>query len=280
MSELKSVTIEELIERYSVLLLDAFGVLVTTAGALAGAARLIDQLNQTQKPYYLLTNDASRLPQTAARRFQGFGLAIDPDLIITSGGLLKNHFEKQGLRDARCVVLGPNDSVQYVIEAGGKVVPCGNGFDVVVICDEAGFPFVETVDTVLTELFHKVERQEQFHLILPNPDLIYPKANRGFGVTSGSIALIFEAALQLRYPGRANLRFERLGKPYAAIFREALRRSGTRDMVLIGDQIETDIRGANDFGLDSVLVSTGITDMTAAEFRDQSRPTYVMNSIA
>ena len=127
MSELKDITVEKLIERYSVLLLDAYGVLVNNSGAIAGAAQLIEQLNHTGKSYYLLTNDASRLPQTAARRFQGFGLAIDPDLIITSGGLLKNHFENQGLRDARCVVLGPNDSVQYVIEAGGKVVSCGPG---------------------------------------------------------------------------------------------------------------------------------------------------------
>ena len=280
MSELKNITVEELIERYSVLLLDAYGVLVNNSGAIAGAAQLIEQLNHTGKSYYLLTNDASRLPQTAARRFQGFGLAIDPDLIITSGGLLANHFENQGLRDARCVVLGPDDSTKYVITAGGKIVAPGSGFDVVVICDEGGFPFVETVDTVLTELCHKVERQEQFHLILPNPDLIYPKANRGFGMTSGSIALIFEAALQLRYPDRPNLRFERLGKPHAAIFKEALRRSGTRDMVMIGDQIETDVRGANDFGLDSVLVSTGITDLATAEFPDQPRPTYVMHSIA
>lgn len=280
MSELKNITIEELIERYSVLLLDAYGVLVNNSGAIDGAAQLIEQLNHTGKSYYLLTNDASRLPQTAARRFQGFGLAIDPDLIITSGGLLENHFENQGLRDTRCVVLGPDDSAQYVMEAGGRIVTPSNGFDVVVICDEGGFPFVETVDTVLTELCHKVERQEQFHLILPNPDLIYPKANRGFGMTSGSIALIFEAALQLRYPGRPNLRFERLGKPHAAIFKEALRRSGTRDMVMIGDQIETDVRGANDFGLDSVLVSTGITDLATAESPDQPRPTYVMHSVA
>lgn len=280
MSELKDITVEKLIERYSVLLLDAYGVLVNNSGAIAGAAQLIEQLNHTGKSYYLLTNDASRLPQTAARRFQGFGLAIDPDLIITSGGLLENHFENQGLRDARCVVLGPDDSTKYVITAGGRIVAPGSGFDVVVICDEGGFPFVETVDTVLTELCHKVERQEQFHLILPNPDLIYPKANRGFGMTSGSIALIFEAALQLRYPGRPNLRFKRLGKPHAAIFKEALRRSGTRDMVMIGDQIETDVRGANDFGLDSVLVSTGITDLATAEFPDQPRPTYVMHSIA
>jgi HAD superfamily hydrolase (TIGR01450 family) len=273
------IDIEELIVRYPVLLLDAYGVLVNDSGALAGAAGLIDELNRSRKPYYLLTNDASKLPQTAADRFQGYGLAIDPDRIITSGGLLKNHFETHGLRGARCVVLGPDDSAQYVIDAGGEVVSPANGFDVIVIGDEAGFPFVDTVDTVITELFHKVERRERFHLVLPNPDLIYPKANRQFGIASGSIAMIIEAALQLRYPARPDLCFKRLGKPHPAIYQEAIRRSGTDKMVMIGDQLETDIRGANAFGLDSVLVASGIADLTTADIPQKLRPTYLMHSI-
>ena len=280
MPELPKITIEALIERYAVLLLDAYGVLVNDSGALDGAAELIRMLNRMQKEYYLLTNDASKLPQTTAGRFQGYGLAIGPERIITSGGLLKNFFKLQGLQGTRCVVLGPADSAQYVVDAGGRIVAPAAGFDVVVIGDEAGFPFVETVDTVLTELFRKVDRGEPFHLVLPNPDLLYPKSNRGVGIASGSIALIIEAALQLRYPGLPNRHFKRLGKPHAAIFREALRRSGTMDMVMIGDQLDTDIRGANAFGLDSVLVETGISAAMSAPDPHQPCPTYGMVSIA
>jgi HAD superfamily hydrolase (TIGR01450 family) len=279
MTDLPEITIEEIIARYPVLLLDAYGVLVNSSGALPGAAGLIDVLNQTRKPYYLLTNDASKLPQTAASRFQNYGMAINPDRIITSGGLLKNYFDKHGLRNVRCAVLGPPDSKQYVADAGGTVVSPESGFDAVVIGDEEGYPFVETMDTVLTELFHKMERREVFHLVLPNPDLIYPKANQGVGMTSGSVALIIEAALQLRFPGRSDLVFDRLGKPHAEIFREALRLSGTDNMVMIGDQLETDIRGANAFGLDSVLVGTGITDPNFAGIPDGQQPTYYMQSI-
>ena len=276
---LSEIAIEELIARYPVLLLDAYGVLVNSTGALPGAADLIDELNRIRKPYYLLTNDASKLPQTAATRFQNYGLAINPDCIITSGSLLKNYFLKHRLRNVRCVVLGPPDSKQYVADAGGKVVTPDSGFDAVVIGDEEGYPFVETMDTVLTELFRKVESREVFHLVLPNPDLIYPKANQGVGITSGSIALIIEAALRLRFPGRSDLSFDRLGKPHPEIFKEALKLSGTENMVMIGDQLETDIKGANAFGLDSVLVSTGIATPDSAEFPDKLRPTFFMDSI-
>ena len=113
-----------------------------------------------------------------------------------------------------------------------------------------------------------------------NPDLIYPKADQGFGIASGSIALIFEAALKRRYPARPSFYFERLGKPHAAIFREAFQRSGTRDMVMIGDQLETDIQGANGFGIDSVLVATGVTQKKLSEIEDHLLPKYFMRSIA
>jgi ribonucleotide monophosphatase NagD (HAD superfamily) len=82
------ITVEQLIGRYAVLLLDAYGVLVSSAGALTGAADLIDRLNHDGKPYFVVTNDASKLPATAARRYRGFGLAIDEAGFITSGSSL------------------------------------------------------------------------------------------------------------------------------------------------------------------------------------------------
>jgi HAD superfamily hydrolase (TIGR01450 family) len=279
MERLPEITIETLIDRYEVLLLDAYGVLVHSSGILAGAAELITKLNRAAKPYYILTNDASRLPATAAARFQSMGLAIEADRIITSGALLIGYFAKNRLTGSRCVVLGPEDSVRYVELAGGVVVSPEDAFEVLVIGDESGFPFLETVDTVLTGLIRKLDHGGNVHLVLPNPDLIYPKSDRGFGITSGGVALILEAALRQRYPARNNLRFDRLGKPHAVIFKEALRRSGTRDMVMIGDQLATDIRGAQAFGLDSVLVGSGITNTETITVDDQLLPTYAMQSI-
>ena len=279
MDKLPGISIETLINRYEVLLLDAYGVLVHSAGTIAGAVELITRLNQAAKSYYILTNDASRLPATTAAQFQSKGLAIETDRIITSGGLLKDYFAENQLADSRCVVLGPEDSARYVQLAGGEVVPPKENFEVLVIGDESGFPFVETVDIVLSGLIRKLDQGENVHLVLPNPDLIYPHSDHGFGITGGSIALILEAILQQRYPARNNLQFDRLGKPHAAIFEEALRRSGTRDMVMIGDQIATDIQGAHAFGIDSVLVGSGVTNRNTITLDDHLLPTYAIPSI-
>jgi len=285
MQEPRTVNIPEismsaLLERYAVLLLDAYGVLVHSTGALPGAAPLIERLNRTGKPYYILTNDASRLPATSAARFRGFGLLIQPERIITSGELLKDFFSTHRLVGSRCAALGPEDSRRYVEEAGGQPVPPGEAFDVLVLADERGFPFFETMDPVLTALFRKLDRGEDVKLVLPNPDAIFPKADQSFGVASGSVAAMLEAAILARYPHRTDLRFTRLGKPEEEIFAEALRRSGTRDMVMIGDQLETDIRGARAFGLDAAWVSETCTLPALATLPANLWPTYRLISLS
>jgi HAD superfamily hydrolase (TIGR01450 family) len=273
-------TVDQLIARYDALLFDAYGVLVSVAGAMPGAPELIDLLNAAGKSYCLVTNDASKLPQTAAARYRRFGLAVDPARIVTSGGLIDGYFREHDLRDARCVVLGTVDSVRYVEHAGGQVVPPQADFDVLVVADETGYPFVEQVDTALTTLFRRVDAGASVHLVLPNPDLIYPRDEASFGIAAGSVALMFEAALQRRYPDRAGLAFARLGKPAPYLYEEALQRCGTRNAVMVGDQLETDIRGANACGIASVLVTTGVSAADLSKVPAALQPTWRMRSVA
>ena len=162
--------------------------------------------------------------------------------------------------------------------AGAFVVSAADGFDVVVVGDQSGFPFVQGVDAVLSALFRMIDAGDAPRLVLPNPDLVYPN-DVGFGMASGSVALIIEAALRQRYPVREGLEFERLGKPNVAIFEAAARLTGTRDMVMLGDTLETDIRGANAFGIDSVLVAGGVTPADGLEGAVDV-PTYWIRGLA
>lgn len=270
--DVREVTIDELVERYSVLLFDAFGVLSYSVGALPGAVALIDRLNRISKPYYVLTNDASALPEKRAALYRTEGLNVDAAQIITSGGLLAGYFAANDLRGSNCAVLGTADSAEFVRHAGGIVVDAADEFDVLVVGDQDGFPFVDGVNAVLTTLFRMFDDGDAPCLVLPNPDIVFPDDD-GFGMASGSVALIIEAALKQRYPDRADLQFDRLGKPNGAIFTEALVRSGTMDMVMLGDTLETDIRGANNFGIDSALVAGGVTPV-APIASSADAPTY------
>jgi HAD superfamily hydrolase (TIGR01450 family) len=270
-----AISIEALLDRYAAILFDAYGVLVHGSGALPGAADLLDRLNREGRPYFIVTNDASKLPATAAARYQRFGLPIDATRILTSGMLLTAHFADNGLRGRRCAVLGPTDSVRYVTDAGGEIVSPAEAFDVLVIGDESGFPFLDWADAALSSLFASIDAGRPVHLVVPNPDLIYPGGG-GFGFAAGTIANMFEGALALRYPGRTDLRFVRLGKPNTPIFEDALRRVGTSRVVMIGDQLETDIKGARAAGLDAVWIETGVTATIPETTPLHLRPTWRM----
>jgi HAD superfamily hydrolase (TIGR01450 family) len=270
--------IRELVARHAVILLDAYGVLIHASGAVAGAAKLIEHLNQIKKPYFVLTNDASRLPTTASARYASLGLQIEAARIIPSGALLAPHFEKNGLRGSSVVVLGTEDSKEYVRRAGGVLVAAGEDAEVIVVADESGYPFLETVDATLSAILRRVQRKQPVRLLLPNPDLIYPTGEGRSGIAAGSIALIFEAAIQL-VSGGTGPRFQRLGKPHSAIFEEAARRAGTRDLVMIGDQLETDIRGARAFGIRAALVETGLVRWSEIEATASLAPDYLLSSL-
>lgn len=267
-----------LIPAYDAVLLDAYGVLVDHDEALPGARELLDQLRAADTPFFIVTNDASRLPATIAARLGRRGLKVTAEQVISSGSLLCDTFTARGLAGARCVVLGPEDSQTMVREAGGQVVPAGEDADAVVLCDEIGYPFIETVDAVLTLLYRRFADGAPPRLILPNPDLIYPKSGERYGFATGAIALMFEAALRQRFPGRTDAVFERLGKPQAAIFDEARRRAGGGRLLMVGDQLSTDIRGANAAGIDSALVLTGL-DTVDETTPPSDRPTYQLTAL-
>ena len=288
-SPIPETNILKLIEDYEVLLLDAYGVLVTHIGTIPGAVEAVQKLNNTKKSYFILTNDASRSPETSSQRYERMGLHIDPEKIITSGFLLKRYFKENKLEGAKCIVLGTEDSADYVRNAGGEVVSLLDhsepDADILIVCDEHGYPLLETMDGALTFLYHRLDRGKKVRLLLPNPDLIYPVGEIRYGFTSGALAGMLEAAIRFRYPDLGEeMKFEPMGKPYSPIFDEAYLRSSTKDMIMLGDQLKTDIKGALDFGIAAALVTTGLTSkkvITKEILKNRGiRPTYLLKDLA
>jgi hypothetical protein len=66
------------------------------------------------------------------------------------------------------------------------------------------------------------------------------------------------------------------GKPARPLLDETIRRVGGRRPLMVGDRLDTDIEGAANAGVDSLLVLTGVTglaELVAA--RPVERPTYL-----
>ncbi len=284
MNTFREASVDALIDRYDAFLLDAYGVLVTTRGAIDGAAEFLDRLTSAGKAWLIVSNDASRSVPTTTERYQGFGLPVTGDRVLTSGALLAPYFAREGLAGARCVVLGTEESRDYVREAGGEVVAPGDGpADVCVICgvtDSPDAPFLETVNRTVTLVLDELGAGRPMRFILPNPDIVYPSDADAFSITAGGVAALIEAVIRLRDPDR-HIRVEPLGKPHPPIFDAAFARLGEPDrrrVVMVGDQLVTDVVGASTAGIDSVLVETGIADRGDVE-RAEVGPTWILRDL-
>lgn len=272
----EQITISELASRYPAVLLDSFGVLVDGDGALPGATELVSLLPTRGVQLLVVTNDASRLPSTCAARYQSLGLGLTEEQILTSGMLIAPHLTALGLLGATTLVLGTDDSREYARAAGAEVAPINPDIDyqVIIAADDAGFDYFEGVDAALSSAIRTTERGQPPTLLLPNPDLIYPKAPGHYGFTAGAVAMVIEAGLRRRLgPGAPS--FDALGKPNPPIFRAALERIAG-PAVMVGDQLETDIAGASRVGIATALLTTGVTRLRGDE---DIVPNFVISSL-
>jgi HAD superfamily hydrolase (TIGR01450 family) len=245
------------------LLLDSYGVLVNTAGLLEGADSFVQRLSREAFPFAVLTNDASRRPETLSAWYRDLGLAIPAEKIISSGLLVADYIQEKGLGGARAKVLGPPDSEALVAEAGVQVLPLNadtTEIEVVVVCDEAGYPFLESLDEILSLIWNRARQGQHTHLLLPNPDRVYPRAAGKLGLGAGAVAHALENALAAALPDQERLTFFRLGKPHAPIFKRGRNLLGVDEIVMVGDQLETDIKGAMAAGMKGALIATGVLD--------------------
>jgi HAD superfamily hydrolase (TIGR01450 family) len=277
-------SVDELVGRYDVFLLDAYGVLVTTRGALDGAAAFLDRLTREGREWLIVSNDASRSIETTTARYRDFGLPVAPAQVLTSGALLPAYFEREGLAGAHCVVLGTPDSRDYVRGAGGLVVgPGDDRASVCVICgvyEEPGAAFLDVVNQTISLVLRRLGRGQPMRFLLPNPDIVYPSDVAAFSFTAGGLAALFESVIRLRDPD-GTYRFEPLGKPHAPMFDAALERVGwpdKRSVVMVGDQLVTDVLGASRAGIDSVLIETGVSRRTDLA-RAPATPTWLLRDL-
>lgn len=252
----------DLIDSYDVFLLDAYGVLVQSSGILPGAADFVAELRRRGKKVRIVTNDASKTPETWVDVYRSKGMAIELEELVSAGLTIKPAFERLRLHSPICAVLGTTDTVELTRRAGGQpmTITADTSFDAIVIGDDSGFDFLPTMNALLSSIHRSVKAGRTPALLLANSDLIYPIANYSYGFTSGSLARLLELGLDQLHPG-ASLRFEVLGKPEKLIFETALKSAGVAASraVMFGDQLRTDIAGAKRAGIATALCTTGIT---------------------
>jgi HAD superfamily hydrolase (TIGR01450 family) len=256
---------------------DIDGVLVLRRKPLAGGRELIAYLRSRNVPIKLLTNDGNNSVREKRRILESCGLDFQEEQITSSGHALVDVVQDRGLAGERVFIMGKLGDPCYAELAGVSVTrrleelpSCA-----AVIMGEEGYAWEPTINGVVNYFI----QHPQSPFIVPNPDLYFPTTGREIRVAAGGVAE-FIRYLMDAYGVSIDPIF--LGKPHLPIFRhchsrlEALcgRPLEASRILMVGDSLAGDIRGARDFGYRSALVLTGLSteEMLA---RSTIRPDYL-----
>jgi HAD superfamily hydrolase (TIGR01450 family) len=272
---------KSIIDRYKIIFFDAFGVIKTYQGLVPGVEKTFDYLAAEKKEFYIVTNDASRSPAQLAESYHKMGLkAITADRIISSGMLTKEYLDLKVL-DGIVAYLGTTDSAHYIESSGLHTLPvheinAGNidRVNALIFLDDEGFDWQRDLNIAVNIL-----RKRTIPVIVANTDRAYPLSVHDVSIAIGGIASMIESVV-----GKQFIRF---GKPDSQMFMFAydlVRERGPaskKDIVMVGDTLQTDILGGNKFGLDTVLVLSGNTlpdDAATRIIATGIAPTYICNN--
>ncbi len=226
------------------ILFDLDGVLYEAEQPLPGAAEAMAEIQAMGIPHRFLTNTTTRSRQALVEKLVHFGVTTDEEHIITPPVVAARWLREQAAESVALFV-APSAAEEFTM------IP--------LLTDEAesGADAVVIGDMGEAWTFEGLNRA--FRLLHDNPfaHLVALGMTRYWQGPDGLRLDVapFVAALEHAVERRAVV----LGKPAAPFFRHALAELGlpASDVVMIGDDIRTDIGGAQAAGMRAILVRTG-----------------------
>ena len=230
-----------IVDDYQLFYVDLWGVVHNGVSLHKEAIRALNEITKKKKDYILLTN-APR-PNHAVRSFlEKLGMQKEiRDHVFTSGEAALNYLKKNLLNKIFFHIGPPRD------------------FDLFKDFKEKKTKKIEDSDYLLcTGLFDNhnedlkyykdlLEKSLEKKMICTNPDLIVDRGSKR-ELCAGSVAMVFEKM------GGKVIYF---GKPYPEVYNQSINNKNKK-ILSIGDNLNTDIKGANLLNFDSLLISNGI----------------------
>ena len=244
---------KNIVDKYEFFVFDIWGVIHDGAHLYPNVIETLQYLKSQQRKISFLSN-APRRAFRVEKILNQFGITADLyDFVLTSGECTYLYLQQnQQLKFA-------NFKSKYLYIGPDKDLDLLEGLDYQKVSDPAQADFVLTTgfDHDNSQLSEKLPLAIQAHnfklpMICVNPDLIVVRQNGAEMICAGALALEYQ-----KMGGVVHY----FGKPYANVYDILMAKyllSDRKKFVAIGDGIETDIKGACDFGIDSILVSSGI----------------------
>ncbi|MBX0326187.1 HAD-IIA family hydrolase [Oscillochloris sp. ZM17-4] len=225
-------------------LFDMDGVLYRGKQMLAGVPELLAFLGERGIGYACITNNASMTPGQYEEKLGAMGIAMPARLVLTSALATSRH-----LRGA----FPPGTRVLIVGMRGLREALLGDGYFV----EDRASPelVVQGADFELTYATLKGAALAIRHgarFVATNPDRTFPSEEGlipGAGATTAALVAATDVQPLV------------IGKPAPTMFLVAAEMLGVEpgQTLVIGDRLDTDIAGANNAGMPSAMVLTGVS---------------------
>jgi len=233
--------LSSIVDNYQLFYIDLWGVVHNGIKLHLEAINVLKQISKINKDYVLLTN-APRPNDTVKNFLEKMGMEKEiREHVFTSGEAALNYLKK-------------NFSNETFFHVGPE-----RDFDLFQNFEKNKTTNIKKSDFILcTGLFDDHDNDLIFYknlfeknlnkkMICTNPDLI---VDRGLAreLCAGSIAMVFE-----KMGGKVVY----FGKPYPEVYNQSINNINKK-ILSIGDNLNTDIKGANLLNYDSLIISNGI----------------------
>jgi HAD superfamily hydrolase (TIGR01457 family) len=258
------------------LIIDMDGVLWHGDNPIKGLVELFLTLRELEIPFILATNNASLTQQQYVDKLNKMGVSVGPEEILTSSMATANYLAQHFAPDKRRIfVIGEDGLRQPLIEHGFNLTDLyqvnqpdkgilDQGADIVV----SGLDRKLTWDKLATATLN-IRAGAQF--FSTNMDTTLPTELGEVVGNGGTIAALVAAT---------GIKPISIGKPEPILYQQALTKLGIQadETIAIGDRLDTDILGAVNAGMRSIMVLTGVStkqDISEIAYH----PTWVMEDI-
>ena len=263
------------IDNISGLIIDMDGVLWHGNEPIRGLVTFFETLREIDLPFVLATNNASLTQRQYIDKLSKMNVVVTADEILTSSMATASYLDAHQPKNKRRVfVIGEKGLQEPLIEHGFTLTGLYEvnqkeqsdkvGADLVV----SGLDRKLTWDKLATATLN-INQGASFYAT--NVDTTLP-TELGDVMGNGGTVAALEAATGVRAVS--------IGKPGPILYQQALSTLGTTldETIAIGDRLNTDILGAVNTGIRSILVLTGISTLKELQEVDY-QPTWVMQDI-
>jgi len=233
--------LSSIVDNYQLFYVDLWGVVHNGISLHQEAIKTLHEITKKKKDYILLTN-APRPNQAVKSFLEKLGMEKEiRDHVFTSGEAALNYLKKNLLNKTFFHVGPPRDFDLFKDLKNNKTDSFEN-------CDYILCTgLFDDHDKDLNYYKKLFEKNIKKKMICTNPDLIVDRGNKR-EFCAGSVAMIFEKM------GGEVVYF---GKPYPEVYNQSFDNKNKK-ILSIGDNLNTDIKGANLLNFDSLLISNGI----------------------